>query len=721
MTDPQAAPNALGRYELVHLLGQGGMGEVYLAKISGAAGFEKPCIVKTILPALLNDQQFLERFHHEAKVLVHLVHSNIAQVYDMGEAAGMYFMALEYVAGVDVAHLLDRARRVGSPLPISVALYLGMKMAEGLGYAHRKAGSDGQPLGIVHRDVSPHNVMVSYEGEVKVIDFGLAKSAARSRHTLPSTVMGKLGYMSPEQARAEVVDHRSDIYSCGVVLWEMLSGRSLFAPGTMGELMAAMANPKPSPLRALRQDVPEALDAVVQKALAPNPADRFQRADDLARALNEQLLLASSRLGAEEVGSFIKELCPEDYSRQRSLISQLSLPKDRRSPPPGHAPPPEAAFGIAATAVRTPVSPVPPAKPPSFATVNELPPAEPRTFVPSQPVPSQPLPAAKPKSLVLPVLALLALVAASVGVTAVVMSGSGSPKAPATEDELDRLGEKIEKAVAERVAAETEAALEAVKATAADAPKEEVAAKAEEPAVDAGALSAPEPVAKKKDKPRKQGPLISVARVAEVFVDKGVFYAQAGATEGMEVGLELAVVGPPVEEGKREQYGKATLMEVHPKLSRLRVDAGAKAAPGKKFLALPAAPPQKLDLGARAALAVHNAQTQVAVQQPPPVSPPPEKKPLIGRATVSGPSLGNLIDLSMQSFTVFNDSQFRWTGCSVSIYPRRSAYLGELGAQSRKELTAKAFRASARARDVQRNTLGIDCAEGSAQFPLVSR
>ena len=229
MNDTPQFPRLLGRYELVHLLGQGGMGEVYLAKISGAAGFEKPCIVKTILPALLKDGQFLDRFHHEAKVLVHLVHSSIAQVYDMGEAEGTYYMALEYVAGVDLAYLQEQARTEGQQLPVPVALYLGQRIAEGLGYAHRKTGPDGTPLGIVHRDVSPHNVMVSYEGEVKVIDFGLAKSAARSKYTLPSTVMGKLGYMSPEQARAEPVDHRSDIYSCGVVVWELLAGRPLIA------------------------------------------------------------------------------------------------------------------------------------------------------------------------------------------------------------------------------------------------------------------------------------------------------------------------------------------------------------------------------------------------------------------------------------------------------------------------------------------------------------
>ncbi|WP_338873097.1 serine/threonine protein kinase [Myxococcus stipitatus] len=334
-TVPTESSRFLGRYELVHPLGQGGMGEVFLAKISGAAGFEKPCIVKTILPALLKDRQFLDRFHHEAKVLVHLVHSSIAQVYDMGEADGTYYMALEYVAGVDLAYLLEQVRQQGVQVPVPVALFLGQRMAEGLGYAHRKVGPDGVPLGIVHRDVSPHNVMVSYEGEVKVIDFGLAKSAARSKYTLPATVMGKLGYMSPEQVRAEALDHRSDIYSCGVVMWEMLAGRSLIPHGTVGEMMAAMSQPSVPTLTGLRGDVDAALDGVVRRALAAKPDERYSRADELARALNGELVRSGAAVGAEEVGHFVRALCPEAFAAQRQLISKVtSSGSHHRTPTP---------------------------------------------------------------------------------------------------------------------------------------------------------------------------------------------------------------------------------------------------------------------------------------------------------------------------------------------------------------------------------------------------
>ncbi|NOK33863.1 protein kinase [Corallococcus exercitus] len=366
-TAPTESPRFFGRYELVHLLGQGGMGEVYLAKLSGAAGFEKPCIVKTILPGLVKDRQFLDRFHHEAKVLVHLVHSSIAQVYDMGEADGTYYMALEYVAGVDLGYLLEQARVQGRAVPTPVALYIGQRMAEGLGYAHRKTGTDGEPLGIVHRDVSPHNVMVSYEGEVKVIDFGLAKSTARSKYTLPSTVMGKLGYMSPEQVRAEPLDHRSDIYSCAVVVWEMLAGRGLVPHGTVGEMMAAMSHPVVPPLADFRPDVEPSLEAVLRRALAPSPADRYSRADEFARALNAELLRSGSPLGAEEVGEFVRTLCPEAFAEQRKLTSGVH--GERRTPSPAprggsgtalysgsgsgsNAAADEAAFG--ATALRTP-------------------------------------------------------------------------------------------------------------------------------------------------------------------------------------------------------------------------------------------------------------------------------------------------------------------------------------------------------------------------------
>ena len=185
MSTPAVAPKMLGRYELLFLLGQGGMGEVHLARLSGVAGFEKLCIVKTILPQMQADPQFVDRFHHEARVLVHLTHSNIAQVYDMGDYERTLYMAIEYVAGVDLARIqeplgLDSA----SQLPLPIALFFGSAHRRSVGLRASQSGPRWHfALGIVHRDVSPQNVMVSYEGEVKVIDFGLAKSSAREAST----------------------------------------------------------------------------------------------------------------------------------------------------------------------------------------------------------------------------------------------------------------------------------------------------------------------------------------------------------------------------------------------------------------------------------------------------------------------------------------------------------------------------------------------------------
>jgi eukaryotic-like serine/threonine-protein kinase len=316
---------AFGRYKLLHLLAQGGMGEVYLARLSGAAGFEKLCVLKTILPNFSEAEDFVQRFHHEARTLVQLNHANIAQIYDMGEADKTYYMALEYVAGVDLARVQKRAKEKGELVPIPAALFIGQRIADALGYAHRKTDSEGKPMVIVHRDMSPHNVLVSYEGEVKVIDFGLAKSAARSLHTMPATVLGKLGYMSPEQARAEDIDQRSDIFSCGVVIWELLTGRPLVKRGSFAEMLAAMAHPRIPSLADVRPDASPELSQAVMRALAVKPEDRFPRADELAAALNEEFVKHKPPITAEKVGNFIRQLCPEEFDEQRKMLSGLSL------------------------------------------------------------------------------------------------------------------------------------------------------------------------------------------------------------------------------------------------------------------------------------------------------------------------------------------------------------------------------------------------------------
>lgn len=369
----------LGRYQLLFMLGQGGMGEVHLARLTGAAGFEKLCIVKTVLPNLMGDQNFIDRFHHEARVLVQLTHSNIAQVHDMGDVDGTLYMAIEYVPGVDLSRVESRVERQGTAMPMPMAIFMGQKISEALGYAHRKVGADGTPLGIVHRDVSPQNVMVSYEGEVKVIDFGLAKSSARSKHTLPSTVMGKLGYMSPEQALARPVDHRSDIFSAGIVVWEMLAGRSMYQGGTMSEMVAQMAVAEVPSLVAARPELPATLEQIVMRALAKEPSARYQRADDFARALNEFAVRENMTVGAEDVGNYVRAMCPEEFAAERQLQSRLSVMRKKGSSPeivPSSSPEMEGTFlrpsqqtasGPVLTAAQKAMSMVQPSVPPAIA------------------------------------------------------------------------------------------------------------------------------------------------------------------------------------------------------------------------------------------------------------------------------------------------------------------------------------------------------------------
>ncbi len=343
----------LGRYELLEQLGEGGMGTVWLARLSGAAGFEKLCIVKTVLPSIAKDAEFVSRFLHEGRVLTQLAHGNIAQVLDMNEADGQLFLALEYVAGVDLSRLHEQVRAAQEYMPLQLVVALIVQAAEGLGAAHRKAALDGSPLNIVHRDISPHNIMVSYEGEVKVIDFGIAKSEARSRHTAQASVMGKLGYMAPEQARGEPLDHRADQFALAIVGWELLSNLTWVKRGTLTEMVVAMAHPPAArPLTPLRPDVPPSLEAVVLKALSPLPADRFATTDEFAQTLMGELLKLGTPPTKPQLGDYVRLRCASDFTTQHQLLTRVST---QRSPPPDPDRPRSEMF--AETVVRTPGSP----------------------------------------------------------------------------------------------------------------------------------------------------------------------------------------------------------------------------------------------------------------------------------------------------------------------------------------------------------------------------
>ncbi|WP_071905553.1 serine/threonine protein kinase [Cystobacter ferrugineus] len=705
------APRVLGRYELVQLLGQGGMGEVYLAKISGAAGFEKPCIVKTVLPALLKDRQFLDRFHHEAKVLVHLAHSSIAQVYDMGEAEGTYYMALEYVAGVDLAYLQEQARAQGKSIPVPVALYLGQRIAEGLGYAHRKMGPDGAPLGIVHRDVSPHNVMVSYEGEVKVIDFGLAKSAARSKYTLPATVMGKLGYMSPEQVRAESVDHRTDLYSCGVVVWELLAGRPLIAPGTVGEMMAAMAQPTVPSLSELRADVDPALDAAVRRALAPAPEERYARADDFARALNEHFLRTGSSVGAEEVGNFVREICPEAFSSQRELISRLSTASTtRRTPlPPAVVLPMNTGVQFAPTGDGTPQTLIPMTPPPAQGLADTL--MRPSSAqVPTVGVSPESLQLQGPGRkgwLVAISLAALGLVGASAGITAVVMTNRRPPhrvlpdgRPPFSPDQPPfGGGPHGPRGPGEHHGPHG-------RPPGSFDPRPAPGEPPEAPKAAPEAIAAKPSVAKPSSVTPVAARFISAENVAAIRPTAGSsYFVPQGRNSGLTPGMVLQVVEAPTRDGKAKVLGEATVREVLPRRATLSLDESARgAAKSARFVVLPE-PKETPEEPPRPP----STKTEPATPTRPAA---PEPRQLNGRIAQRTGPFGKKIELT-------NTDNLTWSGCILVTQGRDMYKLGGMAPGGSREILLSAFEKGGREVPfVNSNRLGLFCTEGEREFPF---
>ncbi|MBS1152820.1 MAG: serine/threonine protein kinase [Myxococcaceae bacterium] len=309
-TDPSSALIA-GRYGLVRQLAVGGMAEVWLARQRGLEGFEKLVVVKRILPHLANDPGFVQMFLDEARTAADLRHSNIASVTDVGTEAGAYFIAMEYLHGQDLTHIVQRCKVRGERIPIQHAMQMISEAAQGLDYAHRKVDRHGAAQQIVHRDVSPQNVLVTYEGATKVLDFGIASASHRGTHTEAGVVKGKYAYMSPEQFDGAVLDARSDLFSLGVVLWELVTLQRLFWRPSDAETLRAVMECRVPPPSKLQPECPPELEALIFRALARNPARRFPSCaefSDALEALLETLRLAHS---PSRVGSWLRGMFPE--------------------------------------------------------------------------------------------------------------------------------------------------------------------------------------------------------------------------------------------------------------------------------------------------------------------------------------------------------------------------------------------------------------------------
>jgi serine/threonine protein kinase len=328
-------PTLFGKYLLLERLNVGGMAEVFTAKAFGVEGFERILAIKKILPTMAEDDEFITMFIDEARISVQLNHANVVHIHELGKHDEAYYIAMEYVSGKDLRALLERFRRRREIMPTAMAVFVASKMCEGLDYAHRKRDARGQELFIIHRDVSPQNILISYEGDVKIIDFGIAKAANRSQKTQAGILKGKFGYMSPEQVRGQPIDRRSDIFAVGVTLYEMLTGEKLFVGESDFSTLEKVRNAEVPLPRQFNPSIPAGLEKVVLKSLAREVEDRYQWASDLQEDLMRFLLAGDSIYSGKHLSSFMKEAFAEDLYREAEKMerySAVSLPDDLDSP-----------------------------------------------------------------------------------------------------------------------------------------------------------------------------------------------------------------------------------------------------------------------------------------------------------------------------------------------------------------------------------------------------
>ncbi|HEY1960578.1 MAG TPA: protein kinase [Polyangiaceae bacterium] len=323
-TNEDGLPRRFGKYTLLRVLAKGGMAELFLAIQKSVAGFEKLIVIKRILPSMNQDKAFIEMLLHEARIAATLSHPNIVQIFDVGQAEGLYFIAMEHVHGEDIRSIVRGMKVKNVPeFPLEHALAIAIGMCAGLAYAHDKRDLDGTQLGIVHRDISPQNVVVTFSGDVKIVDFGIAKSDSKANtETKSGKLKGKVPYMSPEQARGEVIDARSDIFATGVMLFELTTGKRLFKGSSEFETLKLICEreyPRPS---QVRPGYPAELERIVMKALAKDTAERYQSARDMQSDL--EAFIRNNRIAVSNIAlsQFMQGLFEDKLQTQKEALIQ---------------------------------------------------------------------------------------------------------------------------------------------------------------------------------------------------------------------------------------------------------------------------------------------------------------------------------------------------------------------------------------------------------------
>ncbi|MDQ3266871.1 MAG: serine/threonine protein kinase, partial [Myxococcota bacterium] len=357
-----------GKYQLLKKIGSGGMGQVFLARHAGEQGFEKLVVIKRILPHLAEDEDFLTMFFDEARIAARLNHPNLVQIFDLGEANRAQYLAMEYVQGEDLRKLDRFARAQGALIPMGPALRIIADAAAGLDYAHKARDAQGQPLGLVHRDVSPQNILVGFDGAVKLIDFGVAKAAGRVQHTGTGILKGKYPYMSPEQAEGRELDARSDIFALGVVLWEILTGKRLFKGESDLATMRLVVDCQVPPPSKLNPKLPQGLDTVVMQALARLPETRYRDASALRLQIEEFLLAHRVPASSAHLTAYLNGLYASRIAHEADPAT-LDEFHDGLDPDVDHTPSQSTPGSRAQWRNRAPSgAPAPVARPPSRST-----------------------------------------------------------------------------------------------------------------------------------------------------------------------------------------------------------------------------------------------------------------------------------------------------------------------------------------------------------------
>jgi eukaryotic-like serine/threonine-protein kinase len=313
------------RYTITERLDQGGMAEVFLGVAESLQGFKKNVAIKRILPSLTRNQKFVAMFLDEAKLSLFLQHANIVQVFDIGQSDNSYFLVMEYVNGCNLRALLDRLSDRGQRIRVAEAIYLILEACKGLSYAHTcENPENGEPLHIVHRDVSPPNILISKNGEVKLVDFGLAKANSQIESTDPGVVKGKFSYLSPEAASGLDIDQRADVFAVGILLWEMLTNRRLFLGESDYQTVELVRQARIPSLAAINPEIEPELEGIIRKALEREPDRRYQTAADLGDALAQYLFSRRMKVTARDIAALVRDTQIEQQ-RKRSLVPKESL------------------------------------------------------------------------------------------------------------------------------------------------------------------------------------------------------------------------------------------------------------------------------------------------------------------------------------------------------------------------------------------------------------